>query len=199
MFSLPIPYSTLSISSYPPFTIPRLQTNRNYCADQVLSVSTSAYALIHRFRSWSAGRSIAVWQLENFDQSLQDFASIFDCCFTSNPTEGPTSCTALINRVLVEKNPPSPPVITRCEIKYCGKSTDSFFSLCLLMLFLCTWWLTTKDLLDKCSTSLGIIFQMGNNNVNLILPLQISSFIYCHVLAYSLLWLFTAVTTSAVK
>ena len=108
-------------------------------------------------------------------------------------TEGPTSCTALINRVLIEKNPPSPLVITRCEIKYCGKITDSFFSLCLLMLFLCTWWLTTKDLLDKCSTSLGIIFQMGNDNVNLILPLQISSFIYCHVLAYSLLRLFTAV------
>ena len=42
------------------------------------------------------------------------------------------------------------------------------------MLFPCTWWLTTKDLLDKCSTSLGIIFQMGNNSVNLILPLQIS-------------------------
>ena len=68
MFSFPISYSTLSISSYPPFTIPRLQTNCNYCADQVLSVSTSAYALIHLFR----GRSIAVWQLENFDQSLQD-------------------------------------------------------------------------------------------------------------------------------
>ena len=45
----------------------------------------------------------------------------------------------------------------------------------------------------------GNYFQMGNDNVNLILPLQISSFIYCHVLAYSLLWLFTAVTTSAVK
>ena len=72
MFSFPISYSTLSISSYPPFTIPRLQTNRNYCADQVLSVSTSAYALVGRFRSCSAGRSIAVWQLENFDQSLQD-------------------------------------------------------------------------------------------------------------------------------
>ena len=72
MFSFPIPYSTLSIFSYPPFTIPRLQTNCNYCAEQVLSVSTSAYALIHRFRRWSAGRWIAVWQLENFDQSLRD-------------------------------------------------------------------------------------------------------------------------------
>ena len=46
--------------SYPPFTIPKLQTNHNYCADQVLSVSTSAYALIYGFRSWSAGRLIAV-------------------------------------------------------------------------------------------------------------------------------------------
>ena len=42
------------------------------------------------------------------------------------------------------------------------------------MLFPCTWWLTLKDSLDKYNTSSGIIFQMGNNNVNLILPLQIS-------------------------
>ena len=52
--------STLYISSYPPFTISRLQTSHNYCADHVLSVSTAAYALIHRFRGWSAGRRIAV-------------------------------------------------------------------------------------------------------------------------------------------
>ena len=45
MFSLRIPYSTLSISSYPPFTIPRLQTNCNYCADQVLSVVSSVVVM----------------------------------------------------------------------------------------------------------------------------------------------------------
>ena len=77
-------------------------------------------------------------------------------------------------RVLLEKFPPSLLVITRSEIKYCGKITDSFFCLCLLMLFSCTWWLTIKDSLDKCNTSLGIVFQMGNNSVNLILPLQIT-------------------------
>ena len=36
--------------SYFNSTIPRLQTNHNYSANQVLSVSTSAYALIHRLR-----------------------------------------------------------------------------------------------------------------------------------------------------
>ena len=50
----------------------------------------------------------------------------------------------------------------------CGKITDSFFCLCLLMLFPCTWWLTIKDSLDKCDTSFGVIFQMGDNSVNLI-------------------------------
>ena len=53
-----------------------------------------------------------MWQLGNFDKSLQDRNLYLrwrwgDCCFTSNPTEGPTSCTVVINRVLVEKNPPS--------------------------------------------------------------------------------------------
>ena len=46
-----------------------------------------------------------------------------------------------------------------CEIKSCVKITDSFFRLCLLMLFPCTWWLTTKDSLNKCNISLGIIYQ----------------------------------------
>ena len=59
-FHFPSRNSTLRISSYPPVTIPRLQTNHNYCADHVLSVSTAAYALIHRLRVWSAGRWIAV-------------------------------------------------------------------------------------------------------------------------------------------
>ena len=35
-FYFPSRDSTLSISFYPPFTIPRLQTNRSYCADKVL-------------------------------------------------------------------------------------------------------------------------------------------------------------------
>ena len=162
------------ISSYPPFPIPKLQTNHNYCADQVLSVSTSAYALIHRFGSWSAGRWIAVWQLGNFDKSLQDRNLYLrwrwgDCCFTSNPTEGPTSCTAVINREFCLRN---------FRLRYwrlhevrssnCGKITDSFFCLCLLMLFPCTRWLTIKDSPDKCDTSFGVIFQMGDNSVNLI-------------------------------
>ena len=108
-FHFPSRNSTLRISSYPPVTIPRLQTNHNYCADQVLSVSTSAYALIHRFCSWSAGRWIAVWQLGNFDKSLQDRNLYLrwrwgDCCFTSNPTEGPTSYTAVINREFCLRN-----------------------------------------------------------------------------------------------
>ena len=59
-FHFPSRNSTLRISSYPPVTIPRLQTNHNYCADHVLSVSTAAYALIHRLRVWSAGRWIVV-------------------------------------------------------------------------------------------------------------------------------------------
>ena len=42
------------------------------------------------------------------------------------------------------------------------------------MLFPCTWWLTSKYSLNKCNTSLGIIFQIDNNSVNLILPLQIT-------------------------
>ena len=71
-------------------------------------------------------------------------------------------------RVLLEKFPPSLLVIIRSDINYCGKIIDSLFCLCLLMLFLCTWWLTTKNSLDKCNASLGISFQRENNNVNLI-------------------------------
>ena len=70
-------------------------------------------------------------------------------------------------RVLFEKFALSLPMITRCEIGCCGKITDSFFCLCLLMLFPCTWWLTTKDSPDKCNTSWGINFQNGNNSFNL--------------------------------
>ena len=120
------------------------------------------------------GRWIAVQQLSNFDQSLQDHKLYLqwrwsDCCSTSNPSEGPTSCTAVINREFCLRN---------FRLRYwwlhavrssnCGKITNFFFCLCLLMLFACTWWLTTKDSLDKCNTSLGISFQMGDNSVNLI-------------------------------
>ena len=119
-----------------------------------------------------------MWQLGNFDKSLQDRNLYLrwrwgDCCFTSNPTEGPTSLTAVINRVIVEKN-------TRLRYWRLDDVRSSilvrllirFFCVCLLMPFPCTWWHTTKDLLDKCNTSPGIIFQIGNNSVNLILPLQ---------------------------
>ena len=41
-----------------------------------------------------------------------------------------------INRVLLEKNPPLSLVITRSEIKYCGKIIDSSFRLCG---WLCGW------------------------------------------------------------
>ena len=130
-----------------------------------------AYAVIYQIHSWSP---VVELLCNNFQTLLQDRKLYIqwrwgDCCSTSNPTEGPTSCTAVINREFCLRN---------FRLRYwwlhevrssnCGKITYSFFCLCPLMLFPSTWWLTTKDSLDKCNTSLGISFQMDDNSANLI-------------------------------
>ena len=126
------------------------------------------------FTDFVVGQPVVELLCNNLKTLINRFKTVI-CIYSgvevtaSNPTEGSTSCTAVINRESCLRN---------FSLRYwwlhdvrssnCGKITDSFFCLCLLMLFPCTWWLTIKDSLDKCDTSFGVIFQMGDNSVNLI-------------------------------
>ena len=78
-----------------------------------------------------------------------------------------------INRVLLEKNPPLSLVITRSEIKYCGKITDSSFRLCGWCYFPALGGSLPKIYWTNTSKFTGNYFSNGNNSVNLVLPLQI--------------------------